>query len=414
MAKDKITHRHGHGHFGHSIFYPNTAQNTPQICQEPREQFTQHPPRKKKQLVNVGGKGDCGFRALAAGMVDNIDANDRIARATANQGLRDANKEFCKKLMDRFLARFPHYKEDVPGGQWTSVQVLERMRHKQGFIPDLAYALRQDAADEIVAHPEIYCGAFVNYAESEHPERTIADQQTSPIKMRQLTTWIDESAIAAVAQVFNVPVTVSLTKPNEEVPKLLHYGPDAKTSAALQANRVEICLQANHYQPMLADPDAFASVSKQSAFTQKPVPAEVKSHEPSLKEILAKIKATDTKLVADFNEHHARLTALVAEGRLDKELLLKIYIQGLNKPNNSGYLAGRVRHIGLEYGNQDFFERAVRNAGSDMSLTRSDPNDKLDAIICAEAVHAIARAIATTNDLSPDEVYAEIENSPSL
>ena len=400
MPKDKTIHHRRPGFF----VYPNPAKMTAQIH---REHGTEQPLKKKKQLVNLGGEGDCGFRALAAGMVDNIFENDRRAHATANQELHEANKKRCIELMDRFVALFPHYKEDVPEGTWTFVQVLGRMRYKQGFIPDLAYTLRQAAVDEIVAHPEDYPG--VDYAEMEHPEFTQDDQQTSPILMRQLDTWIDESAIAAVAQVFNVPVTVRVTKANEEIFKPMHYGPDPQTSSVLEANRVEIRLEDNHYQPMLADSDAFAAVISQSAFTQQPDIAEVEFNDPSLKVILEKIKAADEKLVADFNEHHARLTELVSEGKLNKDLLLKIYIQGLNKPNNSGYLAGRVRHVGLEYGNQDFFARAVKNAKSGMPLTRSNPNDEFDKIICDEAVHAIARAMVTTFDLSPDEVYAQID-----
>lgn len=404
MPKNPTNHRSGHGFFNTDL--ANKAK--PPFRKLINEQVADYAP-KKKQLVNVGGQGDCGFRALAAGMVDNIFANERIAHATAGLALLKANAQLCERLIGVFVAQFPHYKEDVPKGQWTSVQILERMRHKQGFIPDLAFALRQTAVDEIVLHPEDYRGAFVNYSESEHPELTLEDQQTSPIKMRQLTTWIDESAIAAVAKVFNVPVTVRVTKANEELFKPMHYGPDAVSSAVMKANEIPIRLEANHYQPMLADPDAFAAVISQSAFTQKPAPAEVDSHDPSLDEVLAKIKAADKKLVADFSEYHAHLRALVDEGRLNKKQLLEIYIHGLNKPNNSGYLAGRVRQVGLEYGNQDFFERAVKNAGSEKSLTRSDPNDPLDVIIVDELVHAIARAMATTHDLSPDEVFAQIE-----
>ena len=127
--------------------------------------------------------------------------------------------------------------------------------------------------------------------------------------------------------------------------------------------------------------------------------------------MLARIEVADKQLVEDFSDHKAHLTALVLEGRLDKQQLLAIYIQGLNKQENSGYLAGRInavkaerRQVGIEHGNQDFFERAIQNAGSTMALTRSNPNDVLDTIIVEELVHAIARAM-TINDLSPKDVY---------
>ena len=365
---------------------------------------------RKKQLVNVGGQGDCGFRALAAAMVDNIITNNRLVHAKPNQELSRANQDFCSNLLQRHVALFPHYNEAVGEGLWTPVERLERMRHKQGFIPDLAFTLRQAAVDEIVAHPVEYRGAFVDYSESSQLGLIAVDQETTPARMRQVNTWIDESAIAAVANVFNLPVTVRVKNANQELFKPLHYGPD-NASTLLKANEIEIQLEQQHYQPMLADSTAFAAVINQSAFMQQDFRQPLESHDPSLEEMLARIEVADKQLVEDFSDHKAHLTALVLEGRLDKQQLLAIYIQGLNKQENSGYLAGRInavkaerRQVGIEHGNQDFFERAIQNAGSTMALTRSNPNDVLDTIIVEELVHAIARAM-TINDLSPKDVY---------
>lgn len=396
MPKDKTHHR------GQSFFssYPDPAK-TAQQPRVARYEAVAEPAPKKKRLHNVGGQGDCGFRALAAGMVDNIIANGRLVHVKPNQELSRANQEFCGRLLQQHLERFPHYNEEIGEGLWTPIERLERMRHKQGFIPDLAYTLRQAAVDEIVQHPEDYRGAFV-----EHPEQlTPDDQQTSPMHMRELGTWIDESAIAAVAKVFNVPVIVRVTAPNQELFKPLHYGPDV-ASPVTQANQIEIRLENQHYQPMLANPKDFATVASQSAFTQQ-ASASFEYNDPSLSEMLVRVKAADEKLVEEFSDHKARLTELVSEGQLDKEKLLAIYIQGMGKQGNSGYLEGRVRQVGLEYGSQDFFANAIKNIDSDMSSTRSDPNDVFEMIIVEELVHAIARAM-TINDLSPKDVYEQI------
>ncbi len=368
------------------------------------QQTTQAP--KKKRLQNVGGQGDCGFRSLAAAMVDNIIANHRLVHVKPNRDLLRANEEFCTLLLQQHLAYFPHYNEEIGQGLWTPVERLERMRHKQGFIPDLAYTLRQLAVDEIVAHPEDYRGAFVHYAEGQDNAVKAFDQQTSPVMMRQIGTWIDESAIAAVANIFNIPVTVRVTASNQELFKPLHYGPDAQGSSLMQANELKIQLEAGHYQPMLVNPQDFESVANQSAFMQRDV-NRLTSNDPSLEEMLGRIKEADKKILREFEEFHADLTERVRDGQLDKETLLAIYIQGIKKQGNSGYLEGRVRQVGLEYGHADFFECAIKNAGTTTLLTRSNPNDPLDEIIVAELVHAIARAM-TIKDLSLDDVYSQI------
>ena len=205
-------------------------------------------------------------------------------------------------------------------------------------------------------------------------------------------------------------MTVRVIEKNKELFKPLHYGPNASDSEVMQACEIEIQLEGQHYQPKLADSDAFKKVESEKAFMQKP-PVSLASYDPSLKDILVRVQKADEQMLKEFSDHKDRLKALVDEGQLDKEQLLTIYIKGLNKPDNSGYLAGRIRQVGMEYGNQDFFARAIDNVGSDLSIRSSNSSDVFDVIIVEELVHAIARAMATTHDLSPDEVYAQIEEN---
>jgi hypothetical protein len=272
------------------------------------------------------------------------------------------------------------------------------------FIAKVAYTLRQIAVEEIAAHPEGYPTVDFTHATRVADE----DKQTALEAMSLPTTWIDETAIAAIANALEVPVTVRVTEANKELFASRQYGPSA-TDSVKQASVVEIRLQAKHYKPMLMRPDLFADVDAKNQQVCVP-PADFTPNLPNADTFIAQTLAADAALVKAFTTQYALLDKKVQAAELNKTQLLAIYIHGVNKAGTSGYLAGRIRHIGLEYGNQDFFERALQDGKSGESPSRSNACDDFDVVIVDELKHAIARAIAI-GDLDALEMNTVLDSA---
>ena len=346
---------------------------------------------KKKTLTNLGGSGDCGFRAMAAAIVENIRSNYH-----RNEGL-------YHKLLQRHLEIFSHkYGSIFPTNPKAEdryiahVHRLEQMCTKPGFISDLAFTLRQVAVDEMKANPKNYP---IIQAQG---NLSAEDKETSLEIMSKQHTYIDEMAIAAVANALSVPVVVRVTESNKELFASRHYGPKENTSK--QADAIEIRLQGRHYQAMLAEPTYFADVINQPICTP---PENFKPNLPSAKEQIAASLAVDKKIASDFNKNFAYLDEKIKAGQLDKAKLIDIYIHGLSKFDNSGYLSGRIRQVGIEYGNQDFFKRALDNTNAATSLTRSDASDPFEVIIRDELHHAIDQAMTMETLTAKDKLEGE-------
>lgn len=335
-----------------------------------------------RKSIDVGGTGDCGFRSLAAGIVDNILSNKSRA-----------NQELISVLFERHFKYFP---QPQPVGRLlTPAERLEQIVRNPfdmaKFIVALAYTLRQIAVDEMVAHPEHYRGAFADI-----------NEQTAPAQMRLESTWIDESAIAAVSVALNLPIEVQVVAKNKELPMRLHYDNNS-TIDKPAPSAVVMQLQHGHYLPQVNHPERFATVKTLQATAVKPMIASDKT-DPELSEILAKIDAEDKRLLAKFEEISHRLTAMVAANEVSKEDLLAIYVKGMKK---SDYLQGRVKHVGIEHGNQRFFE-ALENSRQGVKLITL-PKENHDEQITKELVHAIARAISI-GQLDSAAVFAQIDH----
>jgi|GEM_PF-1581518 len=334
---------------------------------------------KKPVLVDVGGNGDCGFRAVAAGFIDNFISNERI------------KSDLLGRVLSRHFRHYPNQKPVAPG----LVTPAERMQQliKQVPMPELVQTLgftfRQLAVDELVKNPAQYRGAFADRTE-----------QTAPAIMRKPATWIDESAIAALAQALNLPIYVSVVERGKELPMLLRYNETAAGPG------ISIQLQAGHYIPRLRNAGLFSGVKISSANAAKPAEP-VAMNDRSLPEILALIAEDDQRMLENFDNTHRRLTAMVTAGELTKADLLAMYIKGMK---TSDYLQGRVKYVGIEHGNQHFFE-AILTAERGVNIV-SLPQDH-DRQIIQELVHGIARA-TSIGHMHADEVFALLDEKEDL
>lgn len=339
-------------------------------------------------FVNVGGTGDCGFRSIAACLID-----DYLFKRNVD------NQQILERLLARYFEYFPH---PQPFGR-TARDRLESMTRSPLAIAEctrrLAYVLRQIAVDELCAHPEKYRGAFASFEDND--QHANEDREATPERMRQETTWIDESAIAALANALKLPIEVHVVTKNKELPMRLQYNASSDNTA-----EVVMQLQNGHYIPRVSQPARFMNISEQQKNMGPLQPVTQTVQDPPLSEILAKIAAEDQRLLEEFENTVNQLTASVIAGEVTKEELLEIYVKGMAK---SDYLQGRVKYVGLEHGNQRFFE-AIESAkpGAKIKAVRlgSDSHDKQ---VVNELVHAIARAISI-GQLDAGVVFAKIEH----
>lgn len=338
---------------------------------------------RHRTLVDVGGHGDCGFRAIAAGIIDNIVAHDTPL----------SNMRLLETLLQNYDIYFPQRDYLSPKN------VKERFRRMisnpillQQFVRNLAYVLRQIAVDEMVSRPEIYRAAFVNHHEN-----------TSPQMMRKESTWIDESAIAALSNVLHLPIAVSVVEKEKNLPLKLHYLPqniDFIENNEL-ASEVSIQLKNNHYQPKVACPKLFAPMHHEF-IADRVYEEEISYRDPSESEIMLKIAESDHKIVHDFEHHYQRLSAMVVSGDIEKSDLLDIYIQNMSQ---SDFLQGFARNVEL---NRINFENIIDAA----QTQRQDLNENsvmLDDYMLERLIHAIARAM-TIGHVKADPIYQWLED----
>lgn len=312
---------------------------------------------KKPVFVDVGGTGDCGFRSIAAGIIDNF----------LNQPMK-MRGDLLKQVLTHHFKYFPQHRITMPGliTPVDRMDQLIRTTHMGELVQTFAYTLRQMAVDELCLHPEYYRGAFV----TEHEE-------TSPAVMRQPTTWIDESSIAALSNTLQMPVDVFIGA-NHTLRKRLRYNEDAINPG------VVIRLQGAHYIPSVHSSDRFALVKSQTQRVLKPQ-VDVNEADPSLADILTKIAAEDQRLITVFDATCHRLKFMVANGELSKENLFSIYIKGMS---HSDYLSNRAKHASVEHGHQQFFNLITHGQ------TGKDTFSVLDDQMTDELIHAISRAIS--------------------
>ncbi len=350
---------------------------------------------KSSAYVNVGGNGDCGFRSVSAALINNV----LFIKSSANQAL-------AKKILELHA---DYFEQKATRPLLTAAQRLEELlkipAYRAQFLVELAHALRQKAVDELSAHPEDYQGAFVE-----------GNENTSPQKMRLQSTWIDESAIAALAKAFEVPIEVRVVEPSKELhanQKKWHrnYNFEENTNRPVSAQThtalspVIIKLQGSHYIPKVNNEEFFKSINR---VTIEPLKPKIVDHsrDPELAEALAKIAVTDQKILEEFQSTVKRLTGMVQAGEMTKENLVDIYIKSLNQ---SDYLQGRIKYVGIEQGNQHFFEAIeARKGGIHTSSLPTALNH--DESVTKELVHALARGISI-GQINPDDVYENTKKS---
>ncbi len=332
---------------------------------------------EKPVVVDVGGTGDCGFRAAAAGLLDQFLLSPR------------ATTDWLNPILAKHFAYFPSHRSSLPGLVTSTERMQYLMKHVEmnALIPALAFTLRQLAVTEMCNHPALYRGAFV-----------LQNEGTSPEKMRQSSTWIDESSIAALSKILALPIEVQLVDRVKTLPKRLRYN-----GASSASQPIVMQLQDGHYTPKVHFSELFSSVKSQPVHALHPVADHLP--ERSLSEILADIDAADKRVVEAFENTYHQLATMVIAGELNQDDLLKMYVKGMA---TSDYLSGRGDYITIEHGNQQFFD-AVNRAQGHLHKGTLSTGEHHQRII-DELVHALSRAISI-GQMRAEDVFSHVEKA---
>ncbi|KTD22747.1 Predicted cysteine protease (OTU family) [Legionella lansingensis] len=333
----------------------------------------------KPTFVDVGGHGDCGFRAIAAGIINKIL-------------FENEDSPELRAVLERHFEYFPKHKQELrrnPQGRYSIPLHL-----MPELVQTMSYTIRQMAVDKIVEEPEHYRGAYLGSNEA---------MPVSPAQMRLESTWIDETAIAAAAKAIKLPIEVKVVTPEKPLPLRLQYaGSDSKSTTPIKP--IVMQLKNKHYTPKVKDPVYFQTAK--SMPVAKIMPQEVeKKKEPEMAEILARIEAEDARIEAKFKETKKRLAAAAAAGEAGKDLLLDIWV---DQRDYSDYMRGFSGYVGTQHGAQNFFNALDRH---DLQAVHAEVKSHKQQIT-DELVHAIARAI-TIGDLDENAVFDKIEQQQS-
>jgi hypothetical protein len=342
--------------------------------------FFEHRPLEIKQsrpshtMVDLGGEGDCGFRSIAAGLIDNFHTVSKL------------DDKLLKKVLEQFYIYYPDYKSGK--GMLTPkdhFNFLQQQLEPPELTVALAYVLRQMAVDEMLAHPELYRGAFSDKNEG-----------TSPLSMREKSTWIDETSIAALAKVLDININVSVVGRNRELPLNLSYNPEAQTALKPAIN---IRLEGQHYKAQLINGSYFRSFAERRPRVIKA--EEIERSDPSMEEILQRIEAEDRRMLEVYEQMKKALFSAIKNNEMTTKDLLNCYIKSVP---SSDYLEGRVKYIGLEFGSQDVFANILEKYGRDNSYESNTSSQEVR--VQNELIHALSRAVSI-GQLSEDALFQE-------
>ena len=247
--------------------------------------------------ITVGGEP---FHALAVAFIDNFKSGHRV------------DELVLRKILDRFFTFFPDYKTNQSYlSPIERTSLLLNTSRKSELVECMAYVFRQLTVEELYTHPLDYKEAFVGL-----------NNNTLKAYLRQPTTVLPgESLSAAFAKALNVTVSLSFKEQGKELRMRHIYANDT-----LAASRfiLDLQVQGTHYFPRVKHKADFTYVG-QLAITA-PVPVEPVST-GTMEDILDLIARDNDSLVQSFEQYRKALLSMVADGELNKDLLMAHYVR---------------------------------------------------------------------------------------
>ncbi len=279
--------------------------------------------RKEKDF---GGGGDCGYLSIAGGLL-------RDKTYTPQDDARLApllnNFEF---LYPGITSRVTGY--DVNATPTEKLTKLSQSVNEQTLVKAMAHALRFAVANELIKYPHRYQGAFASSGTS------AVDRDTKPTDAIRRGTWIDETAIAAAAQIVG-PIEVI----SRELEEPTYYNKEMTTTINGKSNVISLNHKGAHYTANVYNPSAAATAS--ISVNARAKDSNGLFEMPSEEEIQRRIDQGAQE------DNRRELNARVFTAGLSVRELLKLYADlkdDVSKRDGDSYLTGRTKQITLERG----------------------------------------------------------------
>lgn len=320
------------------------------------------------RILDFGGVGDCGFRAVAGSLLFEFSKNHKAL-----------SPELLTSIMQQFYRYFDVFNPKKTLDPNSHLRALLVQENIDSLVYMFAFVLRQMAVDYMLTNPQDFRGAFLQGNDVEG---------TSPEQMRKIGTYIDESAIAALSRTLNINIEVAHQRKNSLMNKYTYSGNDTNFT-------VRVVLSNQHYTAKVQANDEqinkFRGIRTVFNSTQTK-PTTVENNDPKLSVILERIKLHDKKVLHDFNVCKENLLFKVGLNELTKEQLVSMYIKSIS---SSDYLQGRHIASLKESGNAQFFQTIVNaQEAHNKGLTIDYLDDSPVDTVVEELVHALARASA--------------------
>lgn len=330
---------------------------------------------KTPRAVSVGGGADSGFRAMAVAFIDYVSTHVRV------------KGDVVQRLLSRHFDYFPHHKPAAYGlitPQERMQQMMNNVR-LSSLVPSLAYTLRQMAVDELCAHPVRYRNAFIKH-----------HQKTSPKTMRDPSTWLDDSAMPALAEALSLSLDIQVVRGQSSLPVRLRYNEHADHPT------LRLQLQDEQYFPLVRSAERFSDVKASAAFKHEVQLSSTNHNLDDFNAILKEIAQDDQRILTVLKATYHRLNVMVAAGELDKAGLIDLYLSAISSES-------RVKYVGTEYGSQDFFSCLSDPKQDDVPIVLEQKSH--DQQVMDELIKGISRAIST-EQISTEKVFAQLDQVP--
>ncbi|WP_419419870.1 hypothetical protein ACNVED_00765 [Legionella sp. D16C41] len=342
----------------------------------------------KRSLVDIGHE-DCGFRAVAAAIIDNVLSRRRLNQPLLVEILEQHSKYFTLPQAAGLL---------TPAERL--LQLINRPETMAKFVAEFAYTLRQITVSQLCKDPVRYWVAFSGKGKNISPEY-----------MRKPNTPVDKSAFAALADALGISITISVVSRDKELPLKLEYGPRQRFN---MPEGIHIQLEDPNYIPYLRNNSNFQSIHSFKPVIE-PEASETDADnannadvDPAMEAIHAQIAAEERQLLADLEENMRRLNYLISDNKITKEQLLNIYIKGVKNNND----AHDSKYVGIEHGNESFFAEFMPKTAQRLTKGSHITTLNYDGIVMQDLVRALAEAIST-GQLAEDFVYDSL-NQPVI
>lgn len=352
-----------------------------------KQGFFRHAPLESKisqvskmpRPVSVGGDADSGFRAMAVAFIDYVSTYPRV------------KGDLIQRLLSRHFEYFPHHKPSFHGlitPQERMQQLMKKVRMST-LASSLAYTLRQITVDELCAHPLRYRSAFIKH-----------DHKTSPEAMRDPSTWMDENAMAALAEALSVSLDIQVVHGQSSLPVRLRYNEHTDHP------KLRLQLQDRQYYPFVRCAERFSDVKSSAVLSHESQSRLTNNKSDEFNTIFKEIEQDEQRLLSVFKSTCNRLKTMVAAGELDKTGLIDLYLKAMS---SNDYLQGRVKYVGTEYGNQHFFMSVSDSKQDDAPIVLEAKSH--DEQVMNELIEGISRAISIEH-ISAENVFAQIDQVP--